>query len=370
MTNLVSNAVVILAATLLCADADARALQEQIPVREGLTIVTAIAESRGDYESIKTVTAVTEKEVQVAYAAELANGRKVQSGRKVLRSDLLTAREYRPEFVSEQNVAHPGTTALGVSKAVLEELLAKGETLFTGQTRTSGGVRKVTGPIVKVGIVKYPLLVNDRKVDVEAVHAKGDFERATGEFWVLNDPENPLMLKFHFVEKKSEIVAKLEEASKGRLQIPMREYALEVVKISWPGAESAPSAIEQQLEDDGRAEVYGIYFDFGKATLKPESAPVLKEIAALLAKNPSWALDVEGHTDNIGTDARNMALSKERAEAVKAALVDEYGIDAARLTPAGFGASKPVESNDTLAGRARNRRVELAKKGTEVATPS
>ena len=155
---------VILAALLPFAEADARALQEQIPVQEGLTIVTAIAESRGDYESIKTVTAVTDAEVHVAYAAELANGRKVEAGRKVLRSDLLTAREYRPEFVSEQNMAHPGTTALGVSKAVLEELLTKGETAFTGQTRTSGGVRKVTGPINRVGIVKYPMLVNDRQM--------------------------------------------------------------------------------------------------------------------------------------------------------------------------------------------------------------
>ncbi len=352
----------ILCAALLCAAPGAAAvLQDRIPLIGGLTIVTAIAEARGDYESIKTVTSVTEEEVQVTYAAELANGRRVQAGRKILRSDLLTAREYRPEFVSEQNVAHPGTTALGVSKAVLEELLAKGETMFTGQTRTSGGVRRVTGAIVKAGLVKYPMLVNDRRVEVEAVHARGDFEGATGEFWVLNDPANPLMLKFHYVEKRSEIVAKLEEASKGRLKIPMREYALEVVRISWPGADTAPSAIEQQLEDDGRAEVYGIYFDFGKATLKPESAPVLKDIAAVLGKNPSWTLDVEGHTDNVGTAARNQTLSEARAAAVKAALVAEYGIEAGRLAPAGFGASKPVETNDTLAGRARNRRVELVR---------
>lgn len=352
----------IVIASVLFARADGGAMQERIPLREGLTIVTAIAEARGDYESIKTVTAVTDAEVQIAYAAELTTGRKVRAGRKVLGADLRSALEYRPEFMHEENRAYPGTTAIGLSRAALEELVSTGKTAFTGQTRTSGGVRRVTGSLTRVDVVSYPLLVNDRKVSVEAVHATADFERESGEFWVLNDPGNPLMLKFHYVEKKSEIVAKLEEASKGRLKIPLREYALEVVKVSWPGAATAPSAIEEQLEDDGRAEVYGIYFDFDKATLKPESAPVLKEIAALLAKNPAWKLDVEGHTDNIGTDAHNLALSKARAEAVTAALVSEYGIDAARLAPAGFGATRPVESNDTLAGRARNRRVELVKR--------
>lgn len=360
--NLVGFVLVFAVALLTGAPGRAADLQEKIPLVEGLTIVTAIAETRGDYESIKTVAAVTDSEVQVAYAAELRNGRKVQAVRRVLRADMLAAREYRPEFMHEENRAYPGTTALGTSRDVLRELQAAGQAVFTGQTRTSGGVRRVKGTLTRAGIVKYPVLVNGARVELEAVHAKGDFERETGEFWFLNDPDNPLMLRFHFVEKKSEIIAKMEEASKGKLKIPLREYGLDVVRIAYPVGETVPSAIEKQLEDEGRAEVYGIYFDFDSATLKPESTPVLKEIAALMAKNASWKLDVEGHTDNIGTAARNLALSKERAEAVKHALVTEYGIAAARLTPAGFGASRPRESNDTLAGRARNRRVELVKR--------
>ncbi len=345
-------------ATVLVATAGARApVQERIPLVEGLTIVTAIAETRGDYESIKTLAAVTAEDVQVAYAAEMANGRKVAGTRRVLIADLRNAREYRQEFTNGEDRVVPGTTALGPSAAVLRDLKENGEALFTTHTRSGGGLRKVTATIRKSGLAKLPVLVNNVRVDLPAVHATGDYERETADFWFLDDEANPLTLRYRFVEKKSEIVAKLEEAAKGKLTIPMREYALDVVKISYPGG----PGLEKQLADAGRAAVYGIYFDVDKATLKAESEPVLQEIAALLAKNPAWKLRVEGHTDSIGTEARNRELSRARAEAVKAALVERFGIAAARLTPAGFGASKPVESNDTLAGRARNRRVELVR---------
>ena len=119
--------------------------------------------------------------------------------------------------------------------------------------------------------------------------------------------------------------------------------------------------IEQELKQTGQAEVYGIYFDFASDKIKPESEPVLREIADALNHNPAWKLRVEGHTDNIGGDEYNLDLSQRRAEAVKLALVTRYHIAADRLTPKGFGATRPKEPNDTLAGRARNRRVELVR---------
>jgi OOP family OmpA-OmpF porin len=118
------------------------------------------------------------------------------------------------------------------------------------------------------------------------------------------------------------------------------------------------------LTATGRAEVYGIYFDFSKATIRPESEPVLREIGEVMTKNPAWKLSVEGHTDNIGGAASNQDLSTRRAAAVRQALVDRYHVAAGRLTPAGFGASRPKETNDTLEGRARNRRVELVRQGS------
>ena len=126
--------------------------------------------------------------------------------------------------------------------------------------------------------------------------------------------------------------------------------------------EEPTGAIEKLLAKSGRVDVYGIYFDVGSAILKPESGPVLKEISDALGKNPTWKLSVEGHTDNVGDDASNMRLSINRAASVKQALVSRFGIAPERLATAGFGASQPKESNSTVKGRARNRRVELVRK--------
>ena len=106
-------------------------------------------------------------------------------------------------------------------------------------------------------------------------------------------------------------------------------------------------------------EIYGIYFDFNSATIKPDSEAVLRQISDILHKNPDWKLSVAGHTDNIGDASTNQGLSERRAAAVKNALVNEYKIAADRLTTRGYGASRPIESNSTVEGRARNRRVEL-----------
>jgi outer membrane protein OmpA-like peptidoglycan-associated protein len=85
----------------------------------------------------------------------------------------------------------------------------------------------------------------------------------------------------------------------------------------------------------------------------------LNQIAAILHKNPDWKLSVSGYTDNIGDDAFNLDLSKRRAAAVKDSLVAKYKATAENLTTDGYGSSHPVASNDTIEGRARNRRVEL-----------
>ena len=111
----------------------------------------------------------------------------------------------------------------------------------------------------------------------------------------------------------------------------------------------------------GHASVYGIYFDTGKADVKPESDATLKEIAKLLQQNPQLKLYVVGHTDNQGTLDMNMDLSKRRADAVLTALTTKYGASGPRLRALGDGPSAPVASNDAEDGRAKNRRVELVK---------
>jgi outer membrane protein OmpA-like peptidoglycan-associated protein len=79
----------------------------------------------------------------------------------------------------------------------------------------------------------------------------------------------------------------------------------------------------------------------------------------VLAKNGSWKLNINGHTDNVGSDSSNVELSRLRALSVKSALVEQYKVAADRLSTGGFGASQPQAKNDTPEGRARNRRVEL-----------
>lgn len=118
-------------------------------------------------------------------------------------------------------------------------------------------------------------------------------------------------------------------------------------------------SMAQDISATGKVAVYGIYFDFNKADVKPESEPVLKEIAKLLKQNPKLNLYVVGHTDNVGSLATNMGLSQRRADAVVQALVSKHGVDAKRLTSHGVGPLCPVASSKTEEGRAKNRRVEL-----------
>ncbi|MCX6631454.1 MAG: OmpA family protein, partial [Candidatus Solibacter sp.] len=125
-------------------------------------------------------------------------------------------------------------------------------------------------------------------------------------------------------------------------------------------AESTPD-FSQVIGSSGRFVTHGILFDTGSDRLKAESAPVIQSIAKGLETNPNLKLQIEGHTDSVGNAAANLDLSKRRAEAVKAVLVTQFKVDEARLTTAGMGATKPMDSNDTPQGRAQNRRVELVK---------
>ena len=118
-------------------------------------------------------------------------------------------------------------------------------------------------------------------------------------------------------------------------------------------------AMKSALEKDGRMALH-VNFEFAKSTLKPDAAPIIAQVVALLTANADYKVTIEGHTDNVGSAKANQTLSESRAAAVVEALV-KGGIAKERLTSAGFGAAQPVASNDTGDGRAKNRRVELVK---------
>ncbi|MGZ8547764.1 MAG: OmpA family protein [Sulfuricurvum sp.] len=102
----------------------------------------------------------------------------------------------------------------------------------------------------------------------------------------------------------------------------------------------------------------GITFDTGRANIKPNFNPVLSDIAGVMSKYPETKIEVQGHTDNVGSNADNLQLSELRAQSVSSAL-GAQGVDSSRIKSVGYGESMPVATNNTAAGRETNRRVEI-----------
>lgn len=115
-----------------------------------------------------------------------------------------------------------------------------------------------------------------------------------------------------------------------------------------------------RMMSEGKFITYGITFDVGKSTIKPESMGEINRIVQLMNENPDLKFSVEGHTDSTGSAAGNQTLSEARSQAIVAKLV-EMGISADRLTAVGKGQTSPIADNATDEGRAKNRRVEFVK---------
>lgn len=141
---------------------------------------------------------------------------------------------------------------------------------------------------------------------------------------------------------------------------PISDITIVEIKAMEQKLDVSAATLFDELQKSGRVAVYGITFDTGKSTIKPESDTVLAEVTALLAQHPDLKLRIEGHTDNIGNATANKKLSGDRANAVKNWL-QQKGAKPSNLTAVGFGDVKPVAGNESDAGRAKNRRVELVR---------
>lgn len=126
-------------------------------------------------------------------------------------------------------------------------------------------------------------------------------------------------------------------------------------------AESTGAGLAEALAGTGRWSTLGLLFERTKARLREESAPVLRDVAALLTEQPDLRIRIEAHTDNTGDAATNLTLSQERAEAIRGVLVSRFGIEAERIVAQGLGDTQPVVPNNTPEGRAQNRRVEVVR---------
>jgi OOP family OmpA-OmpF porin len=142
-------------------------------------------------------------------------------------------------------------------------------------------------------------------------------------------------------------------------QVYVRLDSLQVGELKDQMVLTTASEIKKTLDTSGKINLYGIHFDFNKATIKPDSRPSLDEIAKFLKEQPQQKLNVVGHTDNVGGADFNLQLSNARATAVVDDLVKTYAVAQERLKPSGHGLQEPVAPNDTDEGRAKNRRVEL-----------
>jgi outer membrane protein OmpA-like peptidoglycan-associated protein len=436
-----------------------------IPLCPGLTIVTAVSQPQGDYESIKRVESVGAEGVRIRYSSYMPDPASDNDSttvapapwvpfvvhRSVRRGDLEAAASYMQQF-APQGVPETvkGTTALGISSNSFRELRNKGTTALTiyqailpaagvkddGGPVISGMDYRMAGELARIDPAPVPVsvLVNDRLTTLPALRAKGKFLWDDAEFFFLYDEANPISLKFRIGIREPmppQIAEMLKQAALAggecrgcaelRRQFEDRDV-LQVVKISHrcedstlrlgrggegeapqsgdpvtagvragggargggagdPGAgggaaggggaargtgggaagTTTAALLEESLTKSGRAEVYSIYFAFNRDEIREESEPTLQEIADVLRRHPDWKLAIEGHTDNIASDGYNLQLSQKRAAAVKNALVSKKGIGGTRLTTGGFGESRPKDTNDTLEGRARNRRVELVR---------
>jgi len=340
----------------------------RIPLCAGLTIVGAVNEPRGDYESILRIESMDDRAVHTRLSTNvlIGNGvRHVNVSRTILKEDLSRSTLLVHWFTPSAPITIPGSTAFGASTAVLRSLkttgaaelglVDRGNSALPADRRVHPNVYdfQATYKLQRVGNapVAVPVTVNGVKVDLPAIHARGTYMGDTAEFYFLDDESNPMRLKF----QATPFGAATPDTEAQTVKITYR--------CSGPTTHTPALAdtLERALVETGRVDVYDIYFDFNSDRIRDESAPTLSEIAEVLRRHPDWRLAIEGHTDGIGSETANLDLSKRRAGAVKDALVTGHRIDVGRLTTSGHGEARPRDRNDTLEGRARNRRVELVR---------
>ena len=309
---------------------------------------------KGDYEVLRVIASIGPTSYRIETSGEVLSDDgtelvKVDVQRKVLAADQAGARKMRESyFHTDDEDSYPGTVPV-FSAAMVNDLRNTGNTEMTfldvgdGLRRSPGSSANCAGTLTRVkdASTTIPVTVNGRTTQLPVIHAQGVLSDAHDsenfDYYVLDDPANPLILR------GKGVTALHRPSSVSNIRNP----------------KNRPHRSRVRSQRTRSPEVYGIYFSFNRADIRPESERVLKEIAAILVAHPDWKLRVDGHTDGIGNAADNLDLSKRRAAAVKDALVSRYGTDAARLTTEGYGATAPQDTNETPEGRARNRRVEL-----------
>jgi OOP family OmpA-OmpF porin len=447
---------------------------EFVPMETGVTIVQGIsgdAYQGRDYEAVITIESAGRNLTlgSMAFVKDRSGVRRWLSVRRtVLAEDLRAARTMILGFDTDDAERLPGTTAMGPSRSLLDELRRNARLGTVVRNYAATPDNTGTLELVDRRPVAFPLLVNGLRVSVPAVHARGQLRGRGGarpwEFWFLDHPLQPLTLKVMYGTAGESKVGRPEWSRQIiRIDVPgdladgagenvaMGEAAGEAaghgraLPATGPGAAvlaaeggalnadgkaptgagglpagleasaggdagntdgaaagagaavpagggapisgagdqarmgagggglgmgaglgagagaGAGAGMERRLVTQCRVSVPGIYFEFDSDVLNPASKPWIRSIADLVHRHPDWTITIEGHTDSVGTARYNHDLSTRRAVSLARSLTSQHGIASARLTTRGFGPDRPLESNATTEGRARNRRVELVR---------
>jgi outer membrane protein OmpA-like peptidoglycan-associated protein len=320
-----------------------------IPLKPGLTLSTTWhrATEGDDVECLTQIQGVDGKAVAATANCSMSTG--TQGGtRRTCRTDMRSAYMYYTGAGDDLDILR-GTTMFSLSTQAFKQLKSKGSTRHRFVSVLDGAiVGDLDGVLERDSTETLSTIVNDRLLELPVVRASGRLRGAAmGKpvetrvaASIVDDGRFPLVLDY----------ALPDVGSAG--------FSVRYSKVSFP----TDGQLEEHLASDQRIDVYGIYFDVNSDRIRTESDPVLREIADVLQRNPQWQLTIEGHTDSIGSAQANMELSLRRSEAVRAALVERYGIAAARLSTRGYGATMPKDTNDTPEGRSRNRRLELVRR--------
>jgi flagellar motor protein MotB len=325
----------------------AKAAAARIPLKVGLTLSHTWKAQAADYEHecLTQVDSIDARGFVMKGSCPIGPKREIKRwSRRVCWSDFVDSYIYLTAGDERYPQTFVGALQFSLSLSSFASLKNKGEFRhrYIGLYDTDPRLVEtdIDGAEKSEGAGTFKLIINDEVVEVPTIETVS-FRQKEAEIIrlkVLDDLAFPVVLDYYIPTEK--------------------RFFITYAKVTF----AAIDGLEQHLAVDKKTDVYGIYFDFARSTLRSESQPVLQEIAAAMKAHPDWKLIINGHTDNIGAAAENLELSQQRALAVRKALVEQFMIDAARLSTDGFGASQPKESNDTEQGRARNRRVELVRK--------